>query len=343
MIQQATPINWKYWKHMPEVKQWEACALSLGINPDRLEPHPQGWMKGPGAPIFMGRGFPSKAVENDFNNRTRLLEACVFKSPCFKSINGLTIDARHKATIALSEFVDWCASVELDIPAELTALWKSEIEQSDMTLEDLANEISSNIAVANKVRWTKHTEDDAMGLTIASTLTKIGHPVEGSPSVRQHILKMILDSKIKVRYAANGLAPVHLSDVTAANFGGWSLQKEDAQKVREWFKLAAPDAEEKAAHDIHAVRSQTHRMKNRTHLLDAEITKATVSAISKNDPASIWAELVKLAEAKPPTGCLIGFSSDGIQYRGKIYAAEGIPDIFTLKSLRSRINRDKAR
>lgn len=69
--------------------------------------------------------------------------------------------------------------------------------------------------------------------------------------------------------------------------------------------------------------------------LSAEIAKARENAGNNRDNAqSVWDELVKLAEAK--CGALVGYSSDGVQYRGKVYQETGTPDVFTLKNLRDR-------
>lgn len=108
---------------MPEVKQWEACALSLNVNPNKMRPHPQGWMAGPNnGPTFIATSFPSATVQTEFDNRARLLGASLFKSPHFANVNNLVIGGRHLATVNLSEFAAWGLSVELDMPPELVAM-----------------------------------------------------------------------------------------------------------------------------------------------------------------------------------------------------------------------------
>jgi hypothetical protein len=84
----------------------------------------------------------------------------------------------------------------------------------------------------------------------------------------------------------------------------------------------------------------THKIRNREPaVLDAEIKQAKSTAPDQNDALSIWGELTKLAENK--FGIMIGFSSDGIQYRGKEYQQSGEPDVFKLKNLRERMSRKK--
>lgn len=87
--------------------------------------------------------------------------------------------------------------------------------------------------------------------------------------------------------------------------------------------------------------SRTHRMAARAVSLATEIEEARKLALNPNDPASVWAELLKLADAQK--GALIGQSSDGVQYRGPRFQECGEPDVFTRKNLRDRMRRAKAR
>ncbi len=85
-----------------------------------------------------------------------------------------------------------------------------------------------------------------------------------------------------------------------------------------------------------------HRIGTRGNILKAVIKKAETTATDADDPESVWAELVKMAENNPPAP-LIGYSSDGIQYRGAKHQDSGEPDVFTKKNLRERMRRAKAR
>lgn len=87
--------------------------------------------------------------------------------------------------------------------------------------------------------------------------------------------------------------------------------------------------------------SNRNVLKNRHFFLEAEIREAMEKALDRDDPNSVWAALGQLAETK--TGAMIGFSSDGVQYRGKKYQESGVPDVFTLKSLRARMRRARGR
>lgn len=116
-------IDWRYWRISPEIQQWEACALSLGLNPESMRRHPQAWMAEPSAgPIFTNSSFPNREAETEFKKRQRLLEASVFTSGFFPTVRGLVMGARWKATIRLNEFATWMAHIGLDMPPELYTL-----------------------------------------------------------------------------------------------------------------------------------------------------------------------------------------------------------------------------
>jgi hypothetical protein len=84
-----------------------------------------------------------------------------------------------------------------------------------------------------------------------------------------------------------------------------------------------------------------HKIETRLQPLQTEIALAAANAVNAEDPKSVWVALTLMAENG--TGAMIGFSSDGIQYRGKKYQSSGLPDVFTFKNLRERMKRAKTR
>lgn len=89
-------------------------------------------------------------------------------------------------------------------------------------------------------------------------------------------------------------------------------------------------------------KAQTHKIRTReAAILSAEINQAKLAAQDPASPMCVWDELTKLAEQK--LGPMVGFSSDGIQYRGKQYQATQVPDVFTFKHLRDRMKRAETR
>lgn len=79
----------------------------------------------------------------------------------------------------------------------------------------------------------------------------------------------------------------------------------------------------------------------RSDILSAVISAAALDALDPACPHSIWAAMVRMAEAKDKPAPLIGFSPDGIQYAGHQYQAEGIPDILTFKNFADRMRRKR--
>jgi len=71
----SEPIDWQFWTAMPHIQLWQACALVVGLNPDKLKPHPQGWMAGSGAasPVMLDpRSFPNEELRGKFEKALRL-------------------------------------------------------------------------------------------------------------------------------------------------------------------------------------------------------------------------------------------------------------------------------
>jgi len=111
-----------------------------------------------------------------------------------------------------------------------------------ITLKSLAVKISKTIASRDNV--TKHDRNNSMDMTILETLHQIGHPEQGLPGVRPHILKMVKNREITVFSSRGGLQPVQLSDVSESNFERWSTSNEDADKVKRKLNIKPQDAPE---------------------------------------------------------------------------------------------------
>lgn len=88
-----------------------------------------------------------------------------------------------------------------------------------------------------------------------------------------------------------------------------------------------------------AVSVSTHKIKTRSNFLDPVIDQAKKTATNSGDYQSVWAALVALAESAPPPPPLVGYSSDGIQYRGNQYERTQVHDVFTKDALRKRMNK----
>lgn len=100
------------------------------------------------------------------------------------------------------------------------------------------------------------------------------------------------------------------------------------------------DANTKASSGRRCVRSTTNE---RSDILSPVIVAATAAALDPDCPHSVWAAMVRMAEAIDKPAPLIGYSSDGIQYAGRKYQAAGTPDVLTAKLLADRMRRKRNR
>ncbi len=104
------PINWKYWGSLPALKQWEACALSVNVNPENLKAKR---MVMPGMPVFLPESFPSRTVELEFDRRLTMINR----------YGG----GNHLAVVYPQWFAGWCLHVGLEnLPPELVAMTATE-------------------------------------------------------------------------------------------------------------------------------------------------------------------------------------------------------------------------
>lgn len=135
----AKKPDWDFWLHMPEVKLWQAVALSMNIDPDSLKYHPQAWAAGPGAsPIFTEDSYPSREERDTADKRLRLLVANkTVKNGFSPGTLSMSNPANHG--VRLSEFAAWAIEIVKwpDLPPELVALARKQVdvpERNDATV-----------------------------------------------------------------------------------------------------------------------------------------------------------------------------------------------------------------
>lgn len=130
------PIDWTFWRAMVTVKLWQACALVVGMDPDRLKRHPQRWMAGPGGgPMFENRSFASAEAKDRLEKAMRLAETAVsyMDGPIFpkgKPVPGHKLEK----DVSLAEVVAFFRSCEWpDIPPEIASINRSQQTSSGTT------------------------------------------------------------------------------------------------------------------------------------------------------------------------------------------------------------------
>jgi hypothetical protein len=98
--------NWRKWKHLPSATLYEAVALSLNIDPEKIRRNPRAWMGGKRfdeGQEFLDRLFVAK----------RNLD-------CLGPLNSMGIRYYEEDPVVnLQAFAAWAASIGWDVPAEL--------------------------------------------------------------------------------------------------------------------------------------------------------------------------------------------------------------------------------
>ena len=103
-------VDWDHWLHMPTVKVWQACALSMDIDPHEC-------------PLEGSRLETWRRVidEDKFDKRLTLLVAHTFNTDNFP--NAKLRNPNASSEIHLNTFVDWAINiVDWDISKELETL-----------------------------------------------------------------------------------------------------------------------------------------------------------------------------------------------------------------------------
>lgn len=124
----ANSPDWREWISTPKVEVWQACALSLNIDPHSLKRRDGYMSESGGSPYFEDNSFPSKAIREECNLRRRVLIANLRDDPKKFSLTSST--ASGYSEVRLSEFAAWALSIGWDIPAELVAIARKHGEQA---------------------------------------------------------------------------------------------------------------------------------------------------------------------------------------------------------------------
>ena len=237
MKKHTDPIDWSFWQHMPALL-WQACALSLSINPDNMHGHPQGWMAGPGrGPLFTHDSFPNDVAKAKFDRRLRLLGEH-YQSEIFTDIDNSNAGGSHLAKVTIQNFAKWGLDVNLkDMPPELIAMAqqhnKGKVRDDGLVrLDALILEISTEWIAKNPAVPQKSLKASVA----AAYQAHAGQPLE-------HVQAMAERGEITLRGVISRIPPPlppkieHIAD--------WLLSTPDAEKVR--AKLRALSAVDELA------------------------------------------------------------------------------------------------
>ena len=114
--------RWNKWRLMPEVKEWEAVALSLNIEPGKVKIDRDACMEDD-HPFDEG---------GEFNDRLEILKKHSSSRTHFPTSCNLTMANWYNCEVRLDEFAAWCAHFGFAIPPELSALAKAAPQTAPM-------------------------------------------------------------------------------------------------------------------------------------------------------------------------------------------------------------------
>jgi len=120
-----TKPNWSDWLLTPDVKVWEACVLSIGLEPESMEREDFGWMDDNGTgPYFTSESFPNSEAEKKYKNRLKVLGRNLSDRKYFSAGVIAYGKGAGLCSVRLDEFASWAASKAkwLDLPPELAGL-----------------------------------------------------------------------------------------------------------------------------------------------------------------------------------------------------------------------------
>jgi len=112
--------DWDFWTGLPEVKLWQAVALSMNLEPERMEFDTDS--RG-SRPVFESWSFRNEDDAGIFDKRYRLLVAATSDPDEFRPAT-LNMSIPYLCSVSLLDFARWATSVSLfdPVPPRLAAL-----------------------------------------------------------------------------------------------------------------------------------------------------------------------------------------------------------------------------
>jgi hypothetical protein len=142
--------NWDEWKHIPNVEIWQACLLSLNIDPNSMVHSAGAWQAGNAAPpIFASRSFPNEASEKAYESRLRELIANS-NNPDYFSPEIICLNNPKKSMVRPAEFLNWALKTVSwqNIPDQLSAMANKSINENSLETHRLPTDRLGGVAVS---------------------------------------------------------------------------------------------------------------------------------------------------------------------------------------------------
>ena len=147
--------KWDEWQHTPNVRLFEACALSIDIDPRSMTSTGNDWMIGyPTLSTYAAKCFPNQDKADEYHLRQRVLWANVPNSELFPSA---VVHPKNPSvsTTSLKEFAAWAVSVVKweHMPPELVAMAQTPASRADAPTSAGAALDSNNSPISNERYW----------------------------------------------------------------------------------------------------------------------------------------------------------------------------------------------
>ena len=201
--------RWPKWRLMPEVKVWQAVALSLGIEPEQVRTESNAWM-GAKYPFDEGDDFTDRLDVTIANMHDRAR----FPTPCTVNMGHAYLNGTH-----LAEFARFAVEVaRWDVPDELHALvTHSSVVQA--STDAPAPTTGNDVGLTRRERQIQAIEAVADRLKYARQQI----PTGGKTKIRAICLKehsTLFASKDQFDHAWKAASPERVAMANRAKFAG---------------------------------------------------------------------------------------------------------------------------
>jgi hypothetical protein len=173
--------NWKIWKHIPDVKAYEAVALSLNIDPNKIRHSPHSWMA------------DKQLFEEGEEFRERLF--VVERNLEILGVRNYASEQyfNEDPVLRLSTFAGWAASIRWELPSELTEL-AAPASGSALPQPERADQEKAAESKPAPRRIAKQTKRDAVASWLAQR-----YPAGIPPGMSQKEIALQFEREKKVR------------------------------------------------------------------------------------------------------------------------------------------------
>jgi hypothetical protein len=220
-----TKPNWRRWLLRKEVKVWEACVLSVGLEPSSMKFERESWMYQQGTgPHIESESFPNSEVENVYKDLVDALASNLFDTEHF-SAAAINMTGKGYCGVRLDEFVKWATlKVEwLDLPPELAALVLN--SSNDNSAESNENKQTNIVQASDKP--TAKTQDEPWIEFCRSQIDDIfqSRIASGKEATKEYIAEELVGRCKRAKYITKRRLAVSKNNVLRWVLIDWTAPK----------------------------------------------------------------------------------------------------------------------